>query len=458
MQIKLKSKIPIIYISLLLVLMIYALYKDLIIHKDLANNYYNKYYYLFSFLFILSSILFFFDQKKNKNILLLIVSIFLSFYLLEICLRLYKINADFIIGNNYDNRSVLQVLDDERKKNNRTVISFIPSLFLNYENIIPVSGVSKRRTVFCNENGYYAIYDSDRYGFNNIDTNWDGNKIDILLIGDSHVQGNCVNYNDTYAGNLKSLNPQKKIINAGMRANGPLLELASLTEILKLEKEIHDVVWIITENDISNISSEKNNQILMNYLEDINYSQNILNKQNIVDTLILKKHDEYVLNERNKKQIDYKSLIKLTKLRLLIFERLFPTSSHSVNLVNKNDLKIFIEIVDRFFNLSYKYEFNLHIFYMPHVTEFTEKKNRTNAYFKDLASSFQTLFDYVEKKNNKVHNLKDIFFNKQEDPLSYFNFMAKRIDKSLLDKRYGHLSEKGYKSISFIINDVINDF
>ena len=35
-----------------------------------------------------------------------------------------------------------------------------------------LSGKSFSKTICCNENGYYMIIDSDRYGFNNPDYEW----------------------------------------------------------------------------------------------------------------------------------------------------------------------------------------------------------------------------------------------------------------------------------------------
>ena len=33
--------------------------------------------------------------------------------------------------------------------------------------LFPFSGISSSKTLHCNVNGYYSIYESDRYGFNN---------------------------------------------------------------------------------------------------------------------------------------------------------------------------------------------------------------------------------------------------------------------------------------------------
>ena len=53
--------------------------------------------------------------------------------------------------------------------------------------------ISDSKTINCNENGYYSIYKSDRFGFNNPDLEWDKKDIEYLLIGDSFVHGACVN-------------------------------------------------------------------------------------------------------------------------------------------------------------------------------------------------------------------------------------------------------------------------
>ena len=65
----------------------------------------------------------------------------------------------------------------------------------NYD-LLPLAGTSNSETIHCNENGYYSIYQSDRFGFNNPDTEWDKEKLEYLLVGDSMLHGDCVNRPD----------------------------------------------------------------------------------------------------------------------------------------------------------------------------------------------------------------------------------------------------------------------
>ena len=42
-------------------------------------------------------------------------------------------------------------------------------IFLDKNDLLPLSGLSNIKSILCNENGYYSSYLSDRYGFNNPD-------------------------------------------------------------------------------------------------------------------------------------------------------------------------------------------------------------------------------------------------------------------------------------------------
>ena len=70
--------------------------------------------------------------------------------------------------------------------------------------LFPLSGKSNSLTIFCNENGYFSILDSDRYGFNNPDQEWNSNEIEYLIIGD-FAQGACVNRPYDIGSQLRTL-------------------------------------------------------------------------------------------------------------------------------------------------------------------------------------------------------------------------------------------------------------
>ena len=135
-------------------------------------------------------------------------------------------------GNKWDGRNKLEIYKDLKKINNAIVVKVSPIRHLNKNySVFPLSGISNSETIYCNENGYYSIYQSDRYGFNNPDTEWDKKEIEYLLIGDSFAHGACVNRPHDIASVLRNLS-NKPSLNLGYSANGPLIEYATLREYL----------------------------------------------------------------------------------------------------------------------------------------------------------------------------------------------------------------------------------
>ena len=144
-----------------------------------------------------------------------------------------------------------------------------------------MGGISNTITVFCKEGETFSIYKSDRYGFNNPDQEWNNEKIVWFLIGDSFVQGSCVQPGDDFASRIRMLTKQSAI-SLGMSGNGPLTELASLKEY-SLEKRPKIVLWFYFErNDLEDLRNEKSNSILMNYLNE-NFTQHLHSKQLQID-------------------------------------------------------------------------------------------------------------------------------------------------------------------------------
>ena len=107
----------------------------------------------------------------------------------------------------WDKRTRLQVYNDLKKINDDIVIRFQPTYSLKKQDntIFPLSGISNSETIHCNENGYYSIYQSDRYGFNNPDKEWDSKVIEYLFVGGSLTHGSCVNRPNDIASALRTL-------------------------------------------------------------------------------------------------------------------------------------------------------------------------------------------------------------------------------------------------------------
>lgn len=129
-------------------------------------------------------------------------SIFFSLYLFEGFIKINnniltikkKIKLNEKQQKEYDTRTKIEIYNDLKKKTSNTTVVIGAGNFISNSNlpILPLSGKSYSQTIHCNEQGYYSIYKSDRYGFNNPDNEWDKKEIYYFLIGDSFPHGACV--------------------------------------------------------------------------------------------------------------------------------------------------------------------------------------------------------------------------------------------------------------------------
>ena len=122
------------------------------------------------------------------------------------------------------------------------------------ERLLPLGGISNKTTVGENENGRRMIYLSDRYGFNNPDSEWDAKEVEWLLTGDSFAEGEAVQPGEDIAGQIRAITHQSSI-NLGRAGNGPLMELAELIEYAGAVKP-RIVLWIYYGNDQNDLYKE----------------------------------------------------------------------------------------------------------------------------------------------------------------------------------------------------------
>ena len=226
--------------------------------------------------------------------------------------------------------------------------------------ILPLSGYENSKTLLClNENNQPIYYLSDDIGFNNQKKTVNNN---LLLIGDSYVQGMCLD-------NKYNLNSQFKKFNLdstslGIGGNGPLIEFATFKEYESFYKYQALILFITPDNDFYDLSNEINNKVLMKYLNDKTFKQNMTSnknkkeKKNIIDL--------YFGNKTNRFYNDILSVyhFNLKEVGNLI-ENLFKKDRIITNeykkLKNKEVDKVFLKIINEFKNSSLKKNINFYV-------------------------------------------------------------------------------------------------
>lgn len=209
-------------------------------------------------------------------------------------------------GQTFDSRGLFEVVHDMQKED-RTVQSFaIPRALLTHNldaprwadeaiahtvrpdwgvkvdgvQTLPFGGVSSKKTVFCNEGGYWALFDADEHGFNNPKGIWGAPPLDVAILGDSYSQGACVPQDKITAAYVRKKFP--KTLTFGMCANGPLMEYASLKELV-VDLKPRIVLWVYYNNDLSDMDVEAQSEVLMKYVDDDNFRQGLAARQAGVD-------------------------------------------------------------------------------------------------------------------------------------------------------------------------------
>jgi hypothetical protein len=416
-------------------LIIYVAYKFFIFHEGEYFYYYKKYFIITSIIFLMSLLLFFTSEILRKIFFLSLVSSIIALYLVETVMVLQLKNSlSKKLNDMSDKRSKIEVILSLKKKG----IEANPSMYANYsskENIYSFGGISKTLTILCNENGYWASYLSDRYGFRNQDNFWDSKNI-TLIMGDSTGQGSCVNNENYFSKNFsyslkENRNFQKtNILNLSIGARGPLSIYANLREYIDIIKP-KKIIWLYHEsNDLYDLESEMKGDFLKQYLDNENFSQKLNLQQNKIDKILLEKNKKDFLNKIKNPNTklngwyDYKYFIRLSMLRLAI---LHPDQ------INYSDstLKDFEHVMNKAKELSKKYGSDLYFVYIPDYARFIGNNN--SPYYKD----YQKIINIIQNLEIKIIDINKELFQDEIDPLKYFPF-----------RKRGHYNEAGYNELA----------
>jgi hypothetical protein len=398
-------------------ILIYIFYKSEISWQGTKRSYYLIYYIgtlLTIFFLIICSYL---NLKIQKYLIIIFISIVFTLYSYEGKLTFDKKNTNL----NFDRRTLFEVYEDMKKTNLNVTIITPPAIFLNFTklDLFGLAGISKAKTIFCNESGYYAIYNSDRHGFNNPDKEWNAKEIEYFLIGDSFAHGACVNRPDDIASVLRR-HSKKNVLNLGQSSTGPLIQYATLREYLP--PNIKNVLWLYYEgNDLSDLENELKNNILKKYLSNKKFKQDLKFKQTQVDQFLTTYLERERERERERKIIKIIKFIKLLNIRSLLFTQPQPEPQLS-------ELKIILNLANELVN---SHNGKLYFVYLPKFDRYTKLLKK----------------DYKQQIKKKVIDLgiefidiDDEVFKKEKNPSKLFPF-----------EKYNHYTVEAYKIIALKI-------
>jgi hypothetical protein len=254
------------------------------------------------------------SNNLKVNLLVLFFTIGIAVYGFETYLEFSKpLEREIIakqMGVPYDTRTNMDVLEDLRDSGveaypNVLPVSFVVSngLTSDKDRIYPLGTISNSTTILNKESGFYPIIETDEHGFNNPKGLYNKNKIDIILTGDSFTEGYSVHSNETISAVLRQLD--FNVISVGKGGNGSLIELAALKEYAEpLKAKI--VLWLYWVNDLVDLEREMKSSILKKYLNEDDYSQNLISRQEEIDGVLI----NYVQVEWEKKKNKEKEIVE----------------------------------------------------------------------------------------------------------------------------------------------------
>ena len=362
--------------------------------------------------------------------------------------RIFKYKE--LTGKKYDTRSKIQIYNDLNKENDLYKLNITWPTLINdkdkYDNIdlsklkkfLPLSGFSNSKIIHCNENGYYSIYNSDRYGFNNPDDEWNKKSIKYLLIGDSFAHGACVNRPYDISSVLRQ-SSKEGVINLGQDYTGPLIMYARLREYLSTNVE--NILWFYYEgNDYDDLNRELKIDILQNYLNNIMFDQQLVDRQNEVDILSSKvfkslNKDKKAVTQ-NKINFSIIKFLKLFKTRIYFYRTYFirELNQKPTEDLNQN----FKKILTLANELSKENNSQLYFVHLPGGLRYASFINR-------YKKNDQFILETLNELNIPYINLDKELFSLQKNPKDLFSFNQLNI----------HYNKKGYKKVAETINKFI---
>jgi len=373
-----------------------------------------------------------------------------SFFLFAIFLSLLFIYEFYLFHSEWNRHSLVEDFNKSQIKKHQTQSAYPSMSTLTYlslysqlkdteQKLLPLSGFPYSHTIVCKEEEELEYF-SDRYGFNNKDSNWDFLTIDAAFIGDSYIQGYCVRPEHHF---ISLLSPYYQILNLGLFGSGPLSELGILHEFAAIKKPQY-VFWTYMSNDLTeDLPSEETHPLLFPYL--FNKSQNLLNSK---DPLLKVQKAYFTLLEQADSAFSFKSFFTLQKTRAQILNFFLKLTRNS--LVRNNgqadylqtspiNWSLYGQVLNKALILTKNWNGKFIFLYLPDPEQWNPDHQRKINLFK------QNLFSLVQELGIEILDFSEVL-KKEKNPLELY---------SVFNGQYGHFNSKGQELLSHYLKQYL---
>jgi len=379
---------------------------------------------------------------KNK------ILYFLKIFLINI-LILYGLLYSLEIFINYKNNKLfkktrLYYINSLNKETN-IYLNFAPYKILDKKNkLLPLSGYENSKTLLClDEKNKPVYYLSDDFGFNN-SKHGRNEMINFLLIGDSYVQGMCVDTKNNLNSQFRRLS--YNTVSLGIGGNGPLLELATFKEYEENYTYENIILFITPENDFNDLKNEINNDILIRYLNEKNFKQKLTDKKNqeikfsILNSFFGKKTQRILNDSLSVYHFNLKSLLNLLEQSVKNKKKSFNNYDY---LLDKNLDDAFLKIINEFINITSKNNKKIYVVFNSVTPNILYPKSQDIKDYKNLLLKSKLIPIKTLLKNRNIS-----YFDFNEYLLNNYN--EENITKIFkkIDGRWDHYTEIGFYELA----------
>ena len=305
--------------------------------------------------------------------------------------------------------------------------------------LIPFRGPFNSNVLGSNEDGIREIVFNDKFGFKNKNDVYQ-NKIDLMIIGDSFAEGIPFG-NNFHVAHLINNRSNLNALNYGVSATGPLMSLAVIREYGEYFNPRNIFYLYYEGNDLTDMMNEKES-FLINYLEDDNYNQNLVeNSQQLknffeeyekifYEIIDINKMNSLSVNntrvKKNSKRLKekMKDFFELNNLKELLLVG-------SVYNRTEIDYDMFEKILLKMQTQTNSWGGNLHFVYLPSWIRYNNKMSLANLKHQKKIKKIVLDLDI-----NYIDIVKEFKQNKMDNVNSFHLGL------------YGHYKKKGYELVA----------